>query len=190
MKLTIKRKSQQAFCSLLLPFLLAQVGVAQTTKTAAIAPPQVPQNLRVPTGQTPLLQGRAKGVQIYECKNKADNPNQFEWKLKAPDANLFNDQGQKIIKHYAGPTWEANDGSKVVGQVQATANSPQDNAIPWLLLEAKSHQGNGTLSKVTYIQRVKTVGGKAPTQGCNPAHANTTVKINYTADYVFWTRNQ
>lgn len=188
MKLEIRDK--QAFCLLLLPFLFAQVGVVQTQRAIAIAPPQVPENLQVPTGQSLLLRGSAKGVQIYECKTKADHPNQFEWKLKAPDANLVNDQGQKIIKHYAGPTWEASDGSKVVGQVKATANSPTANAIPWLLLQAKSHEGTGSLSQVTYIQRVNTGGGKALEQGCDKAHLNSTQRVNYTADYFFWTNNR
>jgi len=46
--------------------------------------------------------------------------------------------GNKIAKHYAGTTWESNDGSKVVGEVKAKDNGPDPNAIPWLLLSAKS----------------------------------------------------
>lgn len=172
---------------LLLPLLVAQVGVAQTPDQVTASPPQVPDNLKVPEGQVLLLEGKATGVQIYECKAKADNANQFAWRLKAPEADLFNDKGEKIIKHYGGPTWEANDGSKVVGEVKATTNSPEASAISWLLLQAKSNEGNGTLSKVTYIQRVNTVGGKAPAQGCNQAQAGKQVRVNYRADYFFWT---
>lgn len=170
----------------LLPLLVVPVGVAQTPQQVAVSPPQVANSLKVPAGQVLRLEGKATGVQIYECK-KADNANKFAWTLKAPEADLFNDQGKKIIKHYGGPTWEANDGSKVVGAVKASANSPEAGAISWLLLQAKSNDGNGSLSKVTYIQRVNTVGGKAPAQGCDQAHTGAQVRVNYKADYFFWT---
>jgi hypothetical protein len=182
-------KFKQA-CFLLLPLLIAQVGVAQMPQLLAaqgvIASPQVPENLKVPPNQVLLLKERAKGVQIYECKVKSGNANQFEWTFVAPEANLFDEQGKNSIKHYAGPTWEANDGSKVVGQVKASFDSPSPNAIPWLLLQAKSHEGNGILSNVTYIQRADTVGGKPPVGGCDQKSAGTQKRVNYTSDYFFY----
>ena len=182
----LKNKCKQTLFALL-PLLVAQVGLAQTPQQVSIALPEVPDNLQVPAGQVVLLKTMATGVQIYQCKVKADNANQFEWTLKAPQAELFNYQGKKIGKHYGGPTWEANDGSKVVGEVKARANSPNTSAIPWLLLQAKSNNSNGIFSKVTYIQRVDTVAGLAPTQGCNQAHAGTEVRVNYSANYFYYT---
>ena len=91
-----------------------------------------------------------------------------------------------MIKHYGGPTWEALDGSKVIGTVKAKADAPKTSAIPWLLLQAKSNEGNGSLSKITYIQRVETIGGKVPNQVCNQASANTEARIDYAADYFFY----
>ncbi|BAY45140.1 hypothetical protein SAMD00079811_27420 [Scytonema sp. HK-05] len=177
-------------CFLLLPLVIAQVGVAQMPQLlaaqGAIAPPQVPNNLKVPPNQVLLLGERATGVQIYECKAKSGNANQFEWTFVAPEAKLLGEQDNNNIKHYAGPTWEANDGSKVVGQVKASFDSPSPNAIPWLLLQAKSHEGNGILSKVTYIQRVDTVGGKPPVQGCDRKSVGTQKRVNYTSDYFFY----
>lgn len=166
-----------------LPFLVGSIlpALANTLK-----PPTVPDNLKAPQGEVLLLKSPAKGVQIYQCQSKADNPSQFEWTLKAPEAILFNDRGKKIGKHYAGPTWEANDGSMVVGQVKERANSPDKRAIPWLLLTAKSHQGNGVFSRVTSIQRVDTVGGKAPDNGCNQSHNGAQVRVNYRANYYFY----
>jgi hypothetical protein len=171
---------------LLLPILIAQISLACASKQVAIAPPQTPDNLKVPAGQVLRLKGIAKGVQIYQCKAKTGNTSQFEWTLKAPEADLFDNNGKKIIKHYGGPTWEALDGSKVIGTVKAKADAPTTSAIPWLLVQAKSKQGNGSLSKVTYIQRVETIGGKAPSQVCNQAHANTEARIDYAADYFFY----
>ncbi|MBP5977160.1 DUF3455 domain-containing protein [Brasilonema sp. CT11] len=183
MKLKMKCKQ---ICFLLLPLLIAQVSVAQTPQQRTIAPPQLPNNLKVPPNQVLLFGERATGVQIYQCKAKSGNPNQFEWTFVAPEAKLFDAQGKNNIKHYAAPTWEAKDGSKVVGQVKASFDSPNTKAIPWLLLQAKSQQGNGILSKTTYIQRVNTVGGKPPVQGCQNKSAGTQKRVNYTCDYLFY----
>jgi hypothetical protein len=156
---------------------------AQTTSTTS---PDVPKNLQVPPDQSLLFKAAAKGSQIYVCKAKPDNLNSFEWTLKAPDALLYDEQGQRLGKHYAGPTWESNDGSKVMAQVKAHTNAPQASTIPWLLLQGRSHQGNGIFSQVNWIQRLHTVGGKAPASGCDRAHENHEVSVAYQADYYFW----
>jgi len=153
---------------------------------AEIPPPQVPENLKAPETEVVLLKAFGKGKQIYACKAKSDNAAQFEWVLARPDADLLDAQGAKLGKHYAGPTWEATDGSKVIGQVQQRANAPQPDAVPWLLLKAKSTQGVGTLGHVTYIQRVNTAGGVAPAGGCDKDHASAEVSIDYHADYYFY----
>src|SRR5258708_20056298 len=86
--------------------------------------PKVPKILRVPAGQTVLLKALGKGIQIYGCKAKPGDPGKFEWSFKAPEADLTNEHGDKIAKHYAGPTWEANDSSKAVGEKKAQAARP------------------------------------------------------------------
>lgn len=153
---------------------------------AEIPPPQIPENLKAPNTEVIILKALGKGRQIYTCKAKADNAAQFEWVLARPDAELWNEQGAKIGKHYAGPAWEATDGSQVIGQVLQRANSPQPDAVPWLLLKAKITQGTGTMGHVTYIQRVNTVGGVAPAGGCDKQHAGSEESVNYQADYYFY----
>jgi hypothetical protein len=148
--------------------------------------PQVPENLSVPATQKLTLEADASGVQIYECKAAANDPSRFEWSLRAPEAELFDPTGKRIGKHYAGPTWESLDGSKVVGEVKARSDSPDPNAIPWLLLGAKSVSGNGVLGQTVSVQRIQTVGGKAPSQGCSAASASTEVRMPYTAKYYFY----
>ncbi|MBW4597433.1 MAG: DUF3455 domain-containing protein [Brasilonema angustatum HA4187-MV1] len=86
MKLEMKCKQ---ICFLLLPLLIAQVGVAQTPQQKTIALPQLPENLKVPPNQVLLLGERATGVQIYQCKAKSSNTKQFEWTFVAPEAKLF-----------------------------------------------------------------------------------------------------
>jgi hypothetical protein len=87
------------------------------------------------------LEAQATDVQIYECNASKTDPTRFEWVFKAPEADLFDSVGRKIGKHYAGPTWESNDGSKVQGEVKARDDGPDANAIPWLLLNAKNTVG-------------------------------------------------
>jgi hypothetical protein len=110
-----------------------------------VPPPVVPNNLRVPNGQMVLLKAIGQGVQIYACSAKASDPTQFEWVFKAPEADLMRDEGKRIGRHYAGPTWEASDGSKLVGEVQQRADAPRPGGIPWLLLKAKSNRGTALL---------------------------------------------
>ena len=103
--------------------------------------PAAPDNLRPAASEVLSMGVQATGVQIYECNAAKDAPAKFEWIFKAPEAELFDRTGYRIGKHYAGPTWESNDGSKVVGEVKAQDNGPDVDAIPWLLLGAKSNSG-------------------------------------------------
>jgi hypothetical protein len=152
----------------------------------SISPPQVPDNLKVPEGEVVILKALGAGVQIYVCKAKAHDPSSLEWTFKSPEADLTDEQGNKIAKHYAGPTWEATDGSKVVGDVLQKASAPRAGAIPWLLLKAKSHEGRGKVGNVTYIQRANTVGGIAPAAPCDQAHKNAEARVDYRASYYFY----
>jgi hypothetical protein len=146
----------------------------------------IPAPLRVPANGVLSQQAHGVGVQIYSCRARADDAARFEWALKEPEANLFDSAGHKIGRHYAGPTWEAADGSKVAGEVVARANSPRPNAIAWLLLSAKATSGNGIFKDVRFIQRVRTVGGNAPQEGCNQAAAGAEVRVPYSAEYWFY----
>ena len=165
------------------PFLLTGAGIT----AAAIPAPPVPENLKAPATETVFLKALGKGRQIYLCQALPGNATKFDWVLEKPQADLLNAQGQRIGRHFEGPTWEAADGSKVVGEVQQRAPAPHAGAVPWLLLKARSHQGAGTFAGVTYIQRVDTVGGGAPVGGCDQFHAGKETAIEYQADYYFYT---
>jgi hypothetical protein len=164
-------------------WILCGCAAAQT------APPQVPENLKVPDTEVVLLKALGKGgkgKQIYVCTAKPGDDSQFAWTLDRPQADLLDEKGEVIGKHYKGPVWEAADGSKVGGQVQQRANAPNPNAVPWLLLKATSHEGSGTFARVTYIQRVDTEGGLAPAAGCDKSHAGTEAAAEYRATYFFY----
>jgi hypothetical protein len=159
--------------------------LSDCASSPALRPPDAPEALRPPANQVLALEAHATGVQIYECKASKDQPARFEWVFKAPEAELFDVAGRKIGKHYAGPTWESTDGSAVVGDVKARDPGPDPSAIPWLLLSAKSNSGAGVFSRITSIQRVQTVGGKAPSAPCGDS-AEQVVRVPYKAAYYFY----
>jgi hypothetical protein len=155
---------------------------------APTLPPHLPTDFRVPENARLALAARGKGVQIYGCAGKKDAPGVFEWKLTAPDAELFDDHGAKVGKHFAGPTWESTDGSRVVGKVVHKQDAPDPEAIPWLMLasETSSGPGSGVLGVITQIARLDTKGGKAPAGGCDATHLGAEVRVPYEASYYFY----
>jgi hypothetical protein len=74
-----------------------------------------------------------------------------------------------------------------VGTVKARADAPTAGTIPWLLLATKSTGPEGAFSRITYIQRVNTTGGAAPTAACAEGLLGRTVRVPYTADYRLFT---
>ena len=150
---------------------------------AAPAEPSVPGDIAVTGNHKLFLIGHAEGVQIYRCDGSA-------WTLLAPRATLYGDNGMVVATHSAGPTWEARDGSTVVGRRVASLPSPEPNAIPWLKLEAASNTEGADgdrFASVSFVQRYNTSGGAAPAAStCDAGHAGALDEVPYTADYAFW----
>jgi hypothetical protein len=141
--------------------------------------PEVPEGLGVPEGHKVHFHGFAIGVQIYTWNGAA-------WGPAVPRATLFDDEGNVVIEHSAGPTWTSNSGSEVVGALPPVAAIVDTNAIPWLRLAAdplRTH-GPGILAESTFIHRVNTVGGKAPRE--NGTTIGQVAEVPYIADYFFY----
>ena len=168
-----------------LALLGAIVIVANSYASEAVLT-DVPLPLRIPAGQSVFFEALGTGVQIYECTDKHDQPSTFQWVFRAPEAVLTDRTGNTIGKHYAGPTWDSLDGSTVVGEVTASDPGPDQSAIPWLLLTAKSTTGNGLFSQTKSIQRLQTVGGITPSESCSSANAKQVARVPYTATYSFY----
>jgi hypothetical protein len=149
--------------------------------------PEMPEVLMVSPAEEIAVAMFAEGAQIYQCRASKEDSAKFEWAFVAPDAVLYDRSHNVLGKHYAGPVWEANDGSKVLAEVKARADAPAANTIPWLLLQAKSTEGTGTFGAVTSIQRVDTTGGQAPQTACDHTQVNEEVRVPYTARYFFYT---
>ncbi len=149
------------------------------------ARPAVPESLKAPAGEEVILMAHATGLQIYVCQSETEQKS--AWVLKAPEAELTDATGKQIVHHFAGPAWKHIDGSEVTGKVVAKQDAPKADAIPWLLLSAASHTGEGTLARVTTIQRIRTEGG-LPQQAsdCNVSANGKESRSSYSADYYFY----
>ena len=162
--------------------VIAMLFAAQGQEPAR---PKVPESLNAPAGEEVILAAHATGVQIYVCQAGADQ--KFAWALKAPEAKLTDARGKKIAHHFAGPTWKHADGSEVKGKVIAKQDAPRPDAIPWLLLTAASHTGDGIFSRVASIQRIHTEGGMPPSAStCDASASGKESRSAYSADYYFY----
>lgn len=154
-----------------------------------VAPPEVSEKLKVSPGEKVFLHAHAKGVQIYACQAGEDK--KYAWVLKAPKAELFDEQGKLIGDHFAGPTWKLKDGSEVTGKAIGKQDAPKSGAIPWLLVNVTGHQGKGALDHATTIQRVNTEGGAPPAaDSCDETKGGIERQSAYSADYFFYAPQQ
>lgn len=130
----------------------------------------------------------ARGFQIYRCEADPDTDDKGLWVLQSPEAELFSDAAmtRHVGRHYAGPAWESDDGSKVTGKVRVSQKPVTAGAIPWLLLDATPTSPRGLFAGVHNIQRFDTVGGLMPEGTCERPHVGTIVKMPYTATYHFY----
>jgi hypothetical protein len=147
--------------------------------------------LQVPEGNKVSFHGYAVGVQIYVATASSTSPSGFSWTFNAPEAVLYDTDGNTVAIHYAfaGPTrpaWETDSGSRVVGIRTVPPVTVTPNSIPWLILSADPDNtiGPGILAHTTYIQRVNTVGGLAP--AAPPTQLGQEARVTYTAEYFFY----
>lgn len=165
--------------------LLVLILVPMAGYGAPVTPPVTVMDSAIMTSEHFQFAFDATGVQIYRCE-ATSTAGGFEWHFIAPDAILFDRQNQVAGKHYAGPTWEATDGSHIVAKVKARAPALEASAIPWLLLETVTSKGPGLLSGITSVQRINTVGGTAPTEVCQATLMGTERRVPYRATYYFY----
>lgn len=179
---------------------LPQVGHAQN-----VTPPPVPGTLEVPEGNEAFLIGHAFGSQDYVC---AASGSGVAFVLTTPEAVLFDNPARRVVNHFFSPnpveggtiraTWQSTRNSSVFwGKLVHAATFATDpdfvapDAIAWLTLSRAGvleGSGNGdNLAAATFVQRVNTVGGLAPSIGCSsPADIGKTAFVPYEADYVFY----
>jgi hypothetical protein len=170
-----------------LPFAVAACGsILPGSGASTSVTTDIPSAIAAPSGATLAVTLKASGLQNYECRAKAGAPGGYDWVFVAPEA-VLKDQSDAIVgRHFGGPTWEYGDGSKVSGKTLATAAAPQAGNIPWELLKGTAAGTPGVLSGVTFVQRIHTIGGTAPSDNCSAATAATRKGVRYSADYLFY----
>lgn len=150
----------------------------------------LPEKLQVPEGNKLVGDAFARGVQIYQVQRSETDPNVFFWINIAPLATLYNkpDFTSQVALHFAGPSWEftkgPNKGERVVAK-RVDGKTVDERAIQWLLLKTVDSLSNAE-NKITYIQRLFTAGGLAPTTVADEAHLGQLDSIPYTARYFFY----
>jgi len=191
----------------LLTSFVAASAIAQTS--GEIIPPLVPPEIQVPAGNEVFFVGRGVGTQNYVClpcdSSTPGCASGVAFSLFTPQATLFNGEGEQVTTHFFSPnpfeggvvraTWQhSRDTSSVWGKVIGSSLDPKfvmPGAIPWLLVEVVGAQagptGGAKLTRTTFIQRLNTVGGAAPSTGCSgPADIGNKQFVPYTADYFFY----
>jgi len=173
-----------------------------------VTPPPVPANIQVPAGNQAFLLGHGVGTQNYVCV-ATKSVGHVDWVLFTPEATLFSDEGDQLTTHFFSPnpveggiavraTWvDSRDTSTVWAKANAASSDPafvNQNAVAWVLLQVVGSQvgptGGATLSPATFVQRLSTVGGLAPSTGCDsPTDIGNKAFVPYTADYFFFKKN-
>jgi hypothetical protein len=199
---------QTCLLALLTLFAAASAGAQTSDPDSArddvITPPPVPTDVRVEAGNKAFLVGHATGTQNYVCLPSGSG---VAWALFTPQATLFDDEGQQITTHFFSPnpfeggviraTWQhSRDTSTVWGRVTGISSDPNfvtPGAIPWLRIQVKNvgalagPTGGTRLTGTTFIQRLNTVGGAAPSTGCSSlTDIGANRFVPYTADYFFY----
>jgi hypothetical protein len=179
-------------------FALTQAAHAQT-----ITPPPVPAGLEVDAPNHAFLLGRGVGTQNYVCQ-PSGHLGRVDWTLFTPQATLFDDQSEQLTTHFFSPNPDEGNGSVVV---RATWQDSRDtsrvwakgiasatvdpNAITWVKLQVVGTQvgptGGNAFIGTTFVQRVNTTGGLAPSTGCDVLpDVGQKAFVPYTADYIFY----
>jgi uncharacterized protein DUF3455 len=181
------------------------IALPQAAYAKNLRPPSVPDRLQPLEGNEVFLIGHAFGTQDYVCAAAGAG---VAFVLTTPEAVLFDNPARRVINHFFSPnpveggtiraTWQSTRNSSAFwGKLvkAETADSAPDfvakDAVAWLLLSRAGVLGasaNGDdLSVATFVQRVNTVGGLAPSTGCSsPDNIGTTAFVPYEADYVFF----
>jgi hypothetical protein len=141
--------------------------------------------IKAPETVQPVLQLAASGVQIFRCEKRDDG---FVWVFRQPEADLADATGRVVARHGANFSFEHVDGSRLVGTVLGFDEPPQPGNLRWLLLATRSF-GDGAFAGVTHVQRINTSGGMPPSR-CDPAQSNRLLRVNFTADFVFYRPRQ
>jgi hypothetical protein len=153
------------------------------TARPAIASPELGffSKIKVPSDREPVLKLAGRGAQVFRCEK---HDGQGVWAFRQPDGELLDGAGKVVGRHGANFSFEHIDGSRLVSTIAAYDDAPKPTDLRWLLMTTRSF-GKGAFEGVTHVQRVNTSGGMPPA-ACDLAHAGRVLRVDFTADFVFY----
>ena len=154
--------------------------------TNAIIQQDVPDALRVPAGHQAVLQAHSNGRLVYECQAIKRAPFEYQWLARTPDFDLTDSLGDNI-KHKPGAraSWAHRDGSAAQSREFVEVANGSNN-LPLQTYKVEPGAVPGALHNISYVQRLRTVGGWISVVPCTSVQLGMRVTVPYEADYVFW----
>lgn len=146
----------------------------------------LPEAVRVPDGYRPVLEATSNGQLLYECQAVRRSPYEYEWLLRNPGVALTDTYGNRIThKPGARATWVHQDGSSVMSREFIEVPNGSHN-LSLQRYKAETSETPGMLSNISYVQRLRTVGGWIAVTPCSAPQLGMRVTVPYEADYIFW----
>ena len=205
-----------ALLALLVAASAAVVSLPQPARAESITPPPLPAGLApVPAGNKLFLGTHGVGTQNYVCRPSGAGVAYVLFTPEA--TLFGDDGGQAITHYFSpNPdprdpntdpkvvadgairvTWQHRDTSTIWAKLHQSgpdgtgAVTVDSTAIAWLLLDGvgslNGPTGGDKLTATTFVQRLNTTGGLAPSTGCSSlTDVGNTAFVPYTADYFFY----
>ena len=177
-----------------LSFALASLGlIGLSTLQGCAAPMRVehrvdnaalPEAVRVPAGHMQSMHTTGSGEITYECREKKAGGG-HEWAFVAPGGHADKPPGQggrQVLRrpHLGGQR-------RLQGHRQAAGGEPGSGwQHPPAAGAGQPATGEGAMKGVSFIQRLKTVGGVAPALPCGAEQMGQKQVVPYRADYAFY----
>jgi hypothetical protein len=169
---------------------LAMSGCS-TTDNPLISKPQsnawnvdarVPAIVRAPSGHVLLGHVVGRGVETFTLQADPNDPDRVAWVPTKDEGGDLMDEEGNVVGHHEGNSWAMHDGGQV--SAEPIAAVPRRNHMPWVLLQASSHEGGGLMGSARFVEQVHTVGG--PPASLAHAAIGTEFRAEYSADYYFY----
>lgn len=146
----------------------------------------LPEAVRVPPGYQVAIEASSTGQLMYECQAVKRAPYEYEWLLRGAGLTLTDTYGNRIThKPGARATWVHQDGSRVMSREFIEV----PNGAASLTLQrykAEPSETPGMLHNISYVQRLRTVGGWVAAIPCSAPQLGMRRTVPYEADYIFW----
>jgi Protein of unknown function (DUF3455) len=148
----------------------------------------LPEAIRVPAGHQAVLEARGSGHLLYECQAVKRAPYVYAWLLRSPGIELTDTYGNTIV-YAPGPRtgWVHHDGSRISASAKESVEVTNDSySLPLQRVKAEPSLVPGALQNISYVQRLRTLGGVVSVKACSAVQLGMRVWVPYEADYVFW----